>query len=114
MELVIILAVAAVAVWYFFFRDKETVQEAISPAPYKVDITPVVETTSAPVAEVKPAEVTAPITEVKAPAKAKRTPKPKAEPTKAPAKAKTAAKPKAPTKAKAPAKAKVPKMTVAK
>jgi hypothetical protein len=115
MELVIILAVAAVGVWYFFFRDKELLKEATNEAPYKVDVPPVVEPAKVePVVEA-PAEVgksaddrveaTAPVA---APAKPKRVAKPKV--------AEVAAKPKAAPKAKAPAKprAKAPKMTVAK
>jgi outer membrane biosynthesis protein TonB len=40
MELVIILAVVAVGVWYFFYRDKELVKEATTEAPYKVEDRP--------------------------------------------------------------------------
>jgi hypothetical protein len=132
MELVIILAVAAVGVWYFFFRDKELVKEATNEAPYKVEDKPhvvdlfgvaVIDTVSSmsppetkevtAAAKVEaPAEVgksaddrveaTAPVT------KPKRVAKPKV--------AEVAAKPKATPKSKAPAKprAKAPKMTVAK
>lgn len=42
MELVLILAVLAVLVWFFVFRQSSVVEEASSPAPYKVE-TPVVE-----------------------------------------------------------------------
>lgn len=113
MELVIILAVVAVGVWYFVFRDKKIVAEAITEAPYKVDVAPVVQSATVetvvekapePVVE-KPAEPIA-----VAPVKAKRPAKPKA--------AKTPAKPKTEkTPAKAPAKPrakKAPTMTVAK
>jgi hypothetical protein len=115
MELVIILAVAAVGVWYFFFRDKELVKEATNEAPYKVDVPPVVEPAKVePVVEA-PAEVgksaddrveaTAPVAE---PVKAERQAKPRAK--KGPA-----APAKAPTKAPAKPRAKkAPTMTVAK
>lgn len=127
MELVIILAVVAVGVWYFFFKDKELIKEATSEAPYKVEDRPhvvdlfgvaVIDTVSSmtpPPVETKeeadsvPTKVE-PVEAVKP--KAKRAPRAKAETTTAKAKAPA----KAPTKAKAPAKprAKAPKMTVAK
>lgn len=99
MELAIILALVAAGVWYFFFRNKEEVKEALAPAPYKVDA-PVVE--AAPVAE--------PVTEAAAPA-----PVAKEAPAKKP-RAKKQAGPKTAKTEKAPAKsrAKKPKMTIAK
>jgi hypothetical protein len=109
MELVIILAVAAVGVWYFFYRDKELVKEATNEAPYKVDVPPVVEPAKVePVVEA-PAEVgksaddrveaTAPVAE---PVKAERQAKPRAKKgPAAPAKPKTPVKPKAASKPKA-------------
>jgi hypothetical protein len=75
MELAIILAATAAAVWFFVFRKKEDVQEAISPAPYKVD-TPVVEST--PVVEAPATVVEAPPAVAKAPAKKPRVKKPAA------------------------------------
>jgi len=116
MELVIILAVVAFVVWYFVFRDKKTVEEAVTEAPYKVDVPPAVEpvkvepVVAAPAEVGKPAddrvETTAPVAE---PVKAKRPAKPRA--------AKTPAKTPAKAPAKAPAKPrakKAPTMTVAK
>jgi hypothetical protein len=109
MELVIILAVAAVGVWYFFYRDKELVKEATNEAPYKVDVPSVVEPAKVqPVVEA-PAEVgksaddrveaTAPVAE---PVKAERQAKPRAKKgPAAPAKPKTPVKPKAASKPKA-------------
>jgi len=109
MELVIILAVVAFGVWYFFLRDKELIKEATSEAPYKVDVPPVVEPAKVePVVEA-PAEVgksaddrveaTAPVAE---PVKAERQAKPRAKKgPAAPAKPKTPVKPKAASKPKA-------------
>jgi outer membrane biosynthesis protein TonB len=131
MELVIILAVVAVGVWYFFFRDKELVKEATTEAPYKVEDRPHVidlvgmavldkapstavpetkeVTTEAPVEVGKSAddrvEATAPVAK---PAKPKRVTKPKVA--EVAVKPKTTPKPKAATKPRA----KAPKMTVAK
>jgi outer membrane biosynthesis protein TonB len=120
MELVIILAVAAVGVWYFFYRDKELVKEATNEAPYKVDVPPVVEPAKVePVVEA-PAEVgksaddrvesTAPLVE---PVKTERQAKPRAKkgpvaPAKPKPQTKTVAtaKPKAPAKPKAASKPK--------
>jgi hypothetical protein len=123
MELVIILAVVAFGVWYFFLRDKELIKEATSEAPYKVDVPPVVEPAKVePVVEA-PAEVgksaddrveaTAPVAE---PVKAERQVKPRAKkgptaPAKATAKAPAKATAKAPAKPRA---KKAPTMTVAK
>ena len=113
MELVIILAVVAFGVWYFFLRDKELIKEATSEAPYKVDVPPVSEPVVQEVVVVKAPEpvVETPVV-AEAPAKPKRAPRPKAET--ATAKAKAPAK--APAKTKTPAKPRVkaPKMTIAK
>jgi hypothetical protein len=109
MELVIILAVAAVGVWYFFYRDKELVKEATNEAPYNVDVPPVVEPAKVESVVEAPAEVgksaddrveaTAPVAE---PVKAERQAKPRAKKgPAAPAKPKTPVKPKAASKPKA-------------
>jgi len=106
MELIIIIAVSVAAAWYFFFRDKELVKEAVTEAPYKVETEPKVETTVQ--SEVKPVdpEPAAEITKVETAEvvlqKSKRATKPKAA--KAEKTTKTVAKPKV----------KKPKMTVVK
>lgn len=106
MELLIVLVVFAVVVWFIFFKDKKDVEEALSPAPYKLEPTSSVDpvpTTTVP--EVLPAAVVEPVVQSVAPqeekpVKAKRTTKPKSEKPAAKAPAKT--------------RAKKPKMTVAK
>lgn len=45
MELIIGLFIVSGLVWFFFFRDKETVNEATSFAPYKVESAPVLQET---------------------------------------------------------------------
>lgn len=79
MELIIVLLVTGFLVWFFFLRDKEDIKEAMSEAPYKVDVTP----------EPAPKPVTEPVknvtgdtldttqTEEVKPVKAKRASKPK-------------------------------------
>ena len=101
MELVIVLVIFAVVVWFIFFRDKKDVREALAPAPYKLEPEAPNEPVPAqPVTEVLPAPVVeqSVVQQEEKPSKAKRTTKPKSE--------------KSTTKA--PAKAKKPKMTVAK
>jgi hypothetical protein len=46
MELAIVLIVSCFVVWWFIFRNKKDVEEALSPAPYKVEVAPVVEETT--------------------------------------------------------------------
>lgn len=64
MELAIVIIVLGVVIWWFIFRDKKAVQEALEPAPYKVETVqevapvaiaePVVEPVAATVAEEAP------------------------------------------------------------
>ena len=106
MEIILVLAILGVGVWWFFIRDEKKPDE-VDPsapnnvsAPYKVP-EPAATTPIPLVVEVIPAgteaSIAAPVPKAKAPAKPK-----------APAKAKAPAKPKAPAKAKAPAKPKAP------
>lgn len=102
MDIVIGLVIIA-GIAFYVFRNKKVVEEASSPAPYKVEapVDPIkdyadIALAQTPVQEAKPVEAT----KAKAPAKAK-------------AKAPRAAKPKAPSlkvvKAKAPRKPRAPK-----
>jgi outer membrane biosynthesis protein TonB len=113
MELVILLAVFAAVVWYFFFRDKEPVKEVTSEAPYKVEDRPhvvdlfgvaVIDTVSSMTPPSTEAKTATPVTTTvySAPTekpKTKRAPRAKVE-SNATSKPKATAKPKAPTKPK--------------
>lgn len=100
MELVIILVIAAIGIWYFFFRDKKTLEDATGPvAPYKVEPMAVAEVTK--VELVGTPEITnQPVAE----SEAQKQKKAKSKPASKPKATKTAPKPKA----------KKPKMEVAK
>lgn len=116
MELVILLVIAAVAAWFFLFRDKKVVEEAINVAPYKIESPVEAATNVVEEATIKNGDVDAPVdlvershglsvTEaVSAPVKPKSKPRAK----KKPAKAEETT---APSK---PVAVKKPKMTVAK
>lgn len=82
MELVLIIVVLAVLVWFFFLRNKEDVKEATAEVPYKLEVAPAPEEVKPVVEEVRVEPVlvaeTKPEVEVAKPAKAKRTAKPKA------------------------------------
>ena len=105
MEIILVLAILGVGVWWFFIRDEKKSDESAQSAPNNV---------SAPYKVPEPAETT-PIplvvnvipvgteASIAVPTKAKAPAKPKATTAKAPAK------PKAPAKAKAPIKPKAPK-----
>lgn len=115
MELILVLVVVGFLVWFGFFRNKDDVREALSPAPYKVEA-PEPTPLASPVV-VEEVKVTAPaITAEKPVNKAKRVTKPKSEPVVKKAKAasvppaKTTKKPKDPVAKtpKAPVKTKTP------
>lgn len=105
MEIVIGLVIAGIAVWWFFFKDKES--SATPDAPHKV------EETAPVVSEPVKVEETAPVVETPAPKAGGKTsgkaPVAVAKATKTPAKPKAEKKPAAPKAPKAPAKATAPK-----
>ena len=91
MEIIIVLAILGVALWWFFIRDEKKSDAEVTSAPYKVP-EPAATIPTPLVVEVIPTGTEA---SSAAPAKAKAPAKPKA-PTKAKAPAKAPAKPKAP------------------
>ena len=115
MEIIIIVALLALALWWFFLREAPAKTETL--AAYKVETPPVAEPAPAPVAEVKVEEPTPVVEERAAPRldpvaialdmtpvvmTAKKPRKPRAPKAAAPVAKATVVKEKAPAKAKAP------------